>query len=143
MSDISFDVSLNDLDQSPASAIFRTALASALDISMNLGISVVLEVLFPAYQADKNVWLSALEGVAEITLHVLLSNVLLVMGGSVFGTNNTLAPWGALVGVWMLNGALTKLWSFEQYLITHVSKSIASKSMSETPTETATEVLSS
>lgn len=53
-----------------------TAAVVAVDISVNVGLSAVLERMFPSYDMGRNVWVQAGEAGVELTLYILFAGVI-------------------------------------------------------------------
>jgi hypothetical protein len=110
MSGPAFRVVLEEsMQDHPIKAVIYSGLLALIDVGVNIVLSGLLEAVFPKYDPGKNVWLGGLEAVAEIALHVVFSNVFLLVGGELFSTEGTLVPFGALVGIFLLGNALEKL----------------------------------
>lgn len=131
----SFNVTLTSpTAANPVRAVLLSALMSVLDVGMNIVLSGVLEAIFPPYDPAKNVWLGGLEAAFEVSLHVLFSNFLLFASKGLFGTGNNLVPFGALVGIFLLAGALQKLYALQSHVLGAIYSRMATKAPKSTET---------
>lgn len=126
--------------QHPVKTVLMTGLLTLLDVGVNIGLSALLEAVFPAYSDEKNVWLGGLEAAGEMSLHVLLSSLVLYWGRSVFSTRGTLVPYGALVGVFLMAQAIRKMYALQAHVLqnayTRLGKKAAGKQDETGPIDT-------
>lgn len=111
----------------PVKTVVMTGLLTLLDVGVNIGLSAVLEAVFPAYSPSKNVWLGGLEAAGEMSLHVLLSSLVLYWGRSVFSTRGTLVPYGALVGVFLLAQGIRKMYALQAHVLNNAYTRLGKK----------------
>lgn len=116
----------------PVKTVVLTGLLTLLDVGVNIGLSAVLEAVFPAYSPSKNVWLGGLEAAGEMSLHVLLSSLVLYWGRSVFSTRGTLVPYGALVGVFLMAQALRKMYALQAHVLNNAYTRLGKKAVGKT-----------
>lgn len=140
MSGPAFRVVLEEsMQDHPVKAVIYSGLLALIDVGVNIVLSGFLEAVFPKYDPAKNVWLGGLEAVAEIALHVVFSNMFLLVGGELFSTAGTLVPFGALVGIFLLGNALKKLYALQSHILGRVLQRLAKKAPKSTPSESTTD----
>lgn len=118
------DFFFNDVNPSPVAGFFATGLLTIVDVSLNIVVSTLLETIFPAYDANRDIWWGALQATGEIILHVMVTNVLLYWSNGFLGTAGSLVPFGALVGIYLLTSARAKLEALQRHLVARGKLSI-------------------
>ena len=111
---MSNEFELFDFREAPVRSIFTTGFLTAINITLNFGIATILEGIFPAYSAKKNVWLGALEAVTEIVILVVATTAISAFGGINFSTGMVFAT---MIGIYLLGGAWQKLQALRMRLM--------------------------
>lgn len=107
--------------------IFSSGFKAACEVLLAIGVSGVLEAVFPPQRADASPWMNLLEGTLEMVTYLLIIGVASESLGDLiaqFGLARV--PYGALLMPWLLEGALGKITSFVQYMIERLNKRRAS-----------------
>lgn len=93
-------------------------LSALIDLTVNVGVSGVLEGLVPQPSETENVWWGATLAFLEIGVHVGMSSALVMYSYDTFSIDGTLVPYGALAGIFLMTSAIDRLRRLVGYLRT-------------------------
>lgn len=91
-------------------------LSAAIDLSVNVVVSGLLEGLFPGVDTKESVWWGAVLAFAEIGIHVAVSSTLVLYSYETFSIDGKMVPYGALTGVFLMTQAVQRMQRLVQYL---------------------------
>lgn len=91
-------------------------LSAAIDLSVNVVVSGIMEGLVPQPTTGENVWWGATLAFLEVGVHVVMSSTLVLYSYDAFSIDGTMVPYGALTGLFLMQSALKRLHALVNYL---------------------------
>lgn len=99
------------------SIILQSGLKAASELLLNVGVSGILEGIFPPFNPRRSPWLNLFEGSIEITLYLLIAGTASNSIAEMFiDTDLVRLPYGSLLMFWLLEGAVQKVMHFVDYI---------------------------